>query len=1018
MRFNWVAWLMRNYRITFLLIGIFCLLGIFGVQVMPKDEFPGYTIRTAVVAAVYPGATSEEVEEQVVRPLERYLFTFSEVRRDHTTSTSQNGVGLLFVELNEEVSNSDEVWNKIKHGLNTFKATLPSGCLAIVVNDDFGDVSALLIALESDTRSYRELHGYSEALQDRLRRVPSVSNVRCLGDVPEQITLTVDRQRLAAYGIGQTTLMQALSAQGLTTMAGTVSTPMSNVSIHVAPTTTTEDDIANLIIYIGADGETVRVRDVATVSRGYDMSGGYIQNNQHPCILLSLEMSPGNNIVQYGEEVQAVLDDFIAHDLPDDVNIARIVDQPKVVDMCIQDFLVNLIESMLVIILVMLVLFPLRTALIAGLTVPLSTFISIGVMYLLGIPLNIMTLAGLIIVLGMIVDNSIVVLDGYTEYIDRGMSRWHAAAESARHYFAPMAFATLCICAMFYPFLLTMNGILREMIYFIPVTITIGLVVSLLVAVVVIPNMEYALIRPRRSTKKSITDYVQQGYEHVLRWVFGHGWLTIFLGVVLVIASLFIFPLLKIRFLPFSDRNQFVVEVFLPEGSGIDETRAVADSIYRMLDADERVLNITTLVGCSSPRFQISYAPQMAGPNFAQLIVNTPSNETTVDLLHEYDVHSNDFPGAYVRYKRLDFQNFDAFELRFYGEDIDSMQYCADQVMDELRRNPDLEWVRTSYASPIPHADILLDPVASAQLGITRTLAQLQLTLSTGSITLGSVWEDGYALPVVLKDSRQDHLDYSSLGDLSLTSMPHDARLTATPIPLRQVAQVQPRWSPAKIVHRGGERCMTVTAEPRWYLLTDPLQPVYEDYVREHVRLPEGVRFEMGGSVENNAAIMTPVIKGFVIAFVIVFFFILLNFKNYKLTLISLVSMLLAVPGAMLGLWAINRMMGVTAIFGFVTLMAMIMRNEILIFDHAHGLVTKGWSVRDAAYDAGRRRMVPIFLTTATTAVGVIPMILAGSSFWMPVGVTIFAGGIGMLVLVVTVLPVIYWKIYENHHEK
>ena len=239
---SWAAWPINNYRITIVITALLFCFGLFGLYMMPKDEFPAFVVRQGVVVVVMPGATSEEIEAQVARPLERYLFTFKEVRRDKTTTTSQNGMCIVMLQLQEDIDigRKDEVWSKLKHGLNNFKSQLPSGVLAIVVNDDFGDACALLITLESDQRSYRELQQYSDELADRLRRVASVSNVRQYGEVKEQLTLYVDRERLAAYGIGQAALMQAINGQGLTTMAGSVTSGEQNIQLHVTPTQSSE----------------------------------------------------------------------------------------------------------------------------------------------------------------------------------------------------------------------------------------------------------------------------------------------------------------------------------------------------------------------------------------------------------------------------------------------------------------------------------------------------------------------------------------------------------------------------------------------------------------------------------------------------------------------------------------------------------------------------------------------------------------------------------------------------------
>ena len=1012
---NWVSWLMRSYRITFLVIILLLALGFFGFEKMAKAEFPEMVIRQGVVAAIYPGATAEEVEEQVARPLERYLFTFDEVKRHKTTTTSKNGICIVMVELQDDVQDKDRVWSKIKHGLNAFKMSdLPSGVVALAVNDDFGSASALLIAIESDNRPYRDLKGYSDDLADALRRIPSVSNVVLYGDTREQITVYVDQQRLSAYGIGKAAVAQALHAAGNTTAAGSVSGQEKDIPIHIKPAASSEAEIENIIIFSDPQNHVVRVKDVAEVKREYDIDESYIQYNGHSCVLLSLEMMGGNNIVQYGKDVQRVLDDFTANKLPADVTVSRIADQCKVVENSVADFMINLIESMLVIVIVMLILFPWRTAVVAGVMVPLSTFISIGIMYLLGAPLNTCTLAGLIIVLGMVVDNAIVVLDGYLEFIKKGMSRWYAAAHSAQKYFMPMMLATLCICVIFFPFLFTLTGVMKDFIFWLPWTIFINLMVSLVLAVMLLPNLEVMLIKTAHKSngnkKKPFTDHVQDTYNNVLNWTFRHPWITILGAVGLVVGSIvLIAPNLKIRMMPTADRDQFAVEISLPEGSGLKDTRAIVDSVENALRQEEDVTSITSFVGCSSPRFHQAYAPKVAGRNYAQIIVNTKSQGATIDLLDKLEpLYSERYPNAFVKFKQLDFQNFNPFEYRFYSDNADSLRVAAERMMARMRQMPELMNIHTDWDEPRPLIEVELDPIRPAQLGINRTITELQLAIATGNTKMGQLWEGDYEVPLVLKDIGGSDLNCDDIGNIYVGY--HGTNGVA----LRQIADVAPVWSAANILHRGGERCITVTCDLKRNILPKPLHARLRQVATQEIQLPVGVRFEVGGEPENDVETGGHILTGFIIALIIVFFFILFNFKTYKITITCMLAILLMLPGALLGLWLMNRAVGLTSIFGFITLVGMIMRNEILIFEHANDMRRHGLSIRDAAHDAGRRRMVPIFLTTATTAVGVVPMIIAATNFWMPVGVTIFAGGIGSLILVVTVLPVVYWKLFDH----
>jgi multidrug efflux pump subunit AcrB len=712
------------------------------------------------------------------------------------------------------------------------------------------------------------------------------------------------------------------------------------------------------------------------------------------------------------------------------VKVTRIADKPKVVRLSVRDFLRDLFIAMVVIILVMMVLFPLRSAIVAAITIPLSTMVSVAIMYLVGIELNIVTLAALIVVLGMIVDNSIVVIDGYLEYLDKGHEPHVAAVESARQYFLPMMLATLCICIIFFPFLWTMKGVFHDCLKDFPWTVTINLMVSLLLAVTVIPFLEVRIIKPDKVATggNAITQWVQKTYDHVLDFTFRNPWTTIVGGLIVILLSSIIIPTLKIRLFPYADRDQFAVEIFLPDGKGLNETEQLADCVRDSLAADERVTSITSFIGCSSPRFMDAYAPQIAGNNYAQFIVNTKSNKATLELLAKYQPMLGErFPNAYVKFKRLDYLEVNELEYRFYGDNLDSLHVVAERLMERMREMPELEWVHTDFFQPYPIVNVQLDPVASAQLGITRTSAQLTLGATTSDLQVGQLWEGNRDVPVVVRG--ENDLTFSGVQDIALstpaTILSGNVGDKTSAVTLRQVADVAPLWSESRIQHRGGERCITVTAQFKQGVYTSPVEKDIARIMQHEIQLPQGVRCEVGGEIEYGNEAMPQIFGGIIIAIIIIFIFLLFNFKKYGITLVCIAALGLMIPGTLIGLGLMNRALGLTSIFGLITLMGIIMRNEILIFEHANDLVKKyvaksgDWTVdrraynravKRAAYDAGKRRMVPIFLTTATTAVGVVPMIIAQSSFWMPVGVTIFAGGIGSLIMVVTMLPVVYWK--------
>ena len=485
---------MHYNSIMLLLMVVLIGFGVFALINMPKNEFPSFTIRQGVVAAVYPGATSAEVEEQVTKPLETFLWGFKEIKKEKTRSQTKDGITYVFVELNDDVTNKDEFWSKFKIKLQQFKVTLPQGVLALIANDDFGDTSAMLITLESKTKTYRELHEYMNALKDRLRTIPELANLRVSGEQGEEIGVYIDRAKLSDYGINSVTLLSNLSSQGMTLMSGKVNDGQTTRPIHLRSQMNSENDVANRIVYSDPRGNVIRLRDIATIKREYPDADKYVKNNGQKCLVLSIEMNEGSNIVQFGDKVKNILADFQST-LPQDVSTYTITDQSEVVNTSVMDFLKELLIAIASVVVVIMLLLPMRVASVAASTIPITIFITLGLFYAFGIELNTVTLASLIVALGMIVDNSIVIIDSYIEKIDEGMSRWHAATYSAKEFFSSIFSATLAISITFFPLLLTMKGMMKDFVKWFPLGISVVLGASLLVAVLVVPWMQYTFIR-------------------------------------------------------------------------------------------------------------------------------------------------------------------------------------------------------------------------------------------------------------------------------------------------------------------------------------------------------------------------------------------------------------------------------------------------------------------------------------------------------------------------------------------
>lgn len=1014
-----LEWAMHNRQVILLLVGVLFAAGIYSLVKMPKQEMPEYTMRKGLVVGVYPGASSGQVEEQLTKPLERYLFTYSEVKRQTTTSKTEDGIVYIFVDLADDVKDNNIVWSKIKHGLASFKSTLPSGVMAVVVNDNFGDVSAVLITMESDDKTYREIDGYCDAFEDRLRAVPDVANVRRYGSQKEQITIYVDNQKLAAYGIGSKMLVANLFAQGFTTMSGSLENSQTVMPIHIAETYRTEQEIANQIIFSSPQGDVVRVKDIGRVVREYPQSEPYITHNGRRCVLLSVEVNPKANIITFGKEVNEVLDKFKTG-LPQSVNINRIADQPEIVKASINTFLYELLIAILAVILVIIILLPFRVSIVSAMSIPITIAITFTVMYIMNIPLNFVTLAALMAVLGIIVDDTIVVVDNYIDKLDAGIDRWNATIRSVQEYFKSILSATLAISITFFPILFTTTGYMSDMIRHFPWTVCIALFSSLLVGVLVIPIIQYFLIKrglhaPSESSRKkrrSFLDIVQSAYEKLLAKTFVFPKTTLLIALASVIIGVFLFMFVPIRIMPVAERDQFAVEIYLPKDSPLKKTAAVADSVENILRNDKRVKSLSAFIGTSSPRFHFLYAPNMPSKSYAQLIINTVSNKATEEMLDEYtNKYACYFPEAYVRFKQLDFQEAQApLEIRLTSDNINELKTQAEKVSRYLNGLDECLWVRTSFDAPVQSAKIELNPAETARLGINKTLVSLGISSGLTGMNISDVWEGNYNVPVRIQPESMEN-NISDLENVQISG------LLGTSVPLRQIAKITPGWNEGAITHRSGIRTITVLADLKRGIDENKTLNKISDYADSQIvpRLPAGMTLEYGGSREQNEQIFSPLILGMILAFIMMFFILVFHFRKLKLAVIVMASAVLCVFGAAFGVWITRIDFNAFAILGIIGLVGIIVRNGIIMFDYIEYLrFKKGERVKQAAFDAGKRRMRPIFLTSAVAAMGVLPMIISQSPMWAAMATIIFFGILISMVLIVTVLPVVYWLVYRG----
>lgn len=1018
---NIITWFIQGRKFIYLFIIAAVAVGVAGLFKMNRDQLPPFKIKQGLIAAVLPGATAEQINEQVAKPLEDVMFSFSEVDRKSLKTVCRDGVCYMYVDLVSAQEKKDEVWSKIKHTLNSSKLKFPPTLAALVVLDDFSEVSALLIALESDDKGNMEMKRYAEDLCVRLRAIPTLAKAEVIGGQNEEIAVTLDSDRLSGYAISPASLMLGYRSATLYGSGGSVGIGNANLPIHIENPVTSEQEIEDYIIYSDDAGSVLRLRDVASVERRIQPDSPSLSYNGHTAVVVNVCMREKNNIVEFGEEVDKVLSEFCAG-LPDSVHVSRITDHPKDVRISIMDFLRDLLVAMLVVIFVMLLLFPFRSALIASSGVPVCIFVTMAVMYVTGMELNTVTLAAMIAVLGMVVDDSIITMDGYMVELGKGSDRIKAASRSATSLFMPMFIATMGIALMFFPCPHILSGYFGDFTRAFPWVVAIALFCSLAYAMLVVPSLEVKFIKSPHSDENAFSrvqgrffNALQKVYEKCEAFCFKRPSLTITAGIIAVFLGILMFSQVNIQMLPSVDSESFTVEVSLDNNSSIAQTRAVSDSLTTLLLKDPRIESVTSFVGQSVPRFQAMIMPVLPGPNVAVLIVNTVSRTATVDLIEEYEgKYEHIFPNASVFFHKIDYKVGNSVEVVLTGRSVDDIKPCADSILNFLHGMSDeLKGVHSEQEESTPFVKISLNPEAAAKVGVDKTLLSLSLQGTVDGRPLADIYEGTEKIPVNLYTSSVcDTMQYSDFGNILLPSLKPGVN-----IPLSQVAEITPEWRKSIVTRYGGEESIAVYGNMKAYRSQPVAMKKVKDFVGNKILpiLPEGASVQYSGLEKYNSTFAPEVGLCFVVAVFILFMFLLIHFRKIRIAVLTLLLSLLCLFGASFGLWLFEMDLTVPAVLGLISLVGIVVRNGIIMFDYAEHLrENEGLDAREAALLAGQRRMRPIFLTSCTTALGVLPMILSRDGLWMPMGLVISFGTMMSIVLIVLVMPVSYWQIFKN----
>ena len=1021
---NFVKASLKYKQVTLSVLFLVFAAGIYSLLNMPRREDPKITIPAALVMVYYPGANSSQVEEQVTKKLEEYLFQFEEVRKDKTYSITMDGMVEMHVWLNDNVRKPDIFWSKLKHQLLVAKTVdLPEGVIGPVVNSDFGDCEAMVIGVESRNASLAELKEVTKKIEANLRTIPTASKIKRIGEQQEQITVTYISAKLAQYGISLQQVVKVLQSQNSIGPAGEIKSGNLTTPLYTEGYFQTENDIRNQVVGASKSGAIIRLGDIAEVSRSYAEPTSKITVNGNPAIILNVQMQEGHNIVKFGKEVTRELKE-VSRQLPENIKLTIIADQPDLVNKNVSQFLHEFLLAILAVILVVFLMLPMSIAAVAATAIPVTISITFALLNMFGIELHQVSLATLIVVLGMVVDDAIVIADNYVTLLDKGHDRWTAAWRSATDLVVPVLTATVTIIAAFVPMVI-LTGVIGEFIFALPITVAIALSSSFVVAMLLTPMLCYLFIKKGLQvddTKKagakrriSLLDRMQSGYNKAIDWCAGHTGITIAGCLLTVVLAGLLFAVgVRHKFFPAAERNQFIVELRMPTATQLEKTEEAILRIEKRIHDDRRVVSYATFIGRSAPRFYYNYSPEAPSTNFAQILINTASVRATKSL---YDELSGSVAGLIpegmpqVKLMQQGQPLNAPVEVRIIGEDLGQLKQLGEQVKDIIRNTNGSDLVRSDFMEDYYGYSIQLKDEAS-RLGFTTSSISQTIFTGFAGLPVSKIYEGSNAVDILLKLDSKSRQNVRDLENIYIESPVTGAR-----IPLRQIAEIKPQWNTGRIMHRAGLRTLTIESETTEDVLASELLNEIRPKI-SGLTLPAGFLIEYGGEHANKTEVFGVMTTALLISLIAIFLVLMFQFRNIKEVGLVMVTIPLSLFGAILGLVITGNDFGFTAFVGLISLSGIVVRNAIILIDHANELLENGMDIRTSAIEAGKRRLRPIFLTAMAAAIGVWPMILSGSPLWSPLASVIAFGVVWAMIISTLAIPVLYLSIIKPGDKK
>jgi multidrug efflux pump len=1020
--FNLSEWALQHRAFTGFMMVLLLLGGVFAFTQLRQREDPEFTFRVMVVKTLYPGATAQEVEEQVTDRLEKKIQELPNL--DYLRSYSKPGESVIFVTPREDIAPKEipNLWYQVRKKVGDISLGLPPNVIGPFFNDEFGDTYTLLYAFTGDGFSYAELKDAADAVRQQFLRLDNIEKVDLLGTQDEKIFVEFSDQKLAQLGLDGLTVAETLQAQNSLTAAGTINTAQRDVPIRLSGDFTSVDDLKNLAVRI--NGRTLRVSDFAEVRRGYvDPPQEKMRVNGKEAVGLGITINKRGDALVVGQAVEALMTE-VQNQLPIGMDISQVANQPRVVKEQMHEFSRSFVEALASVLLVSFLSLGLRTGSVVALTVPLVLAATLLCLLLLGIDLHRISLNALILALGLLVDDAMIAIEMMLRKLEEGWDKLKAATYAYKVTAMPMLTGTLITIAGFLPVGLA-NSAAGEYTVAIFQVLAIALLMSWLGAVVFTPYLGFLLLKVKpKETANPLTLTLSLGerglneakehalyatpfYQGLRRWVtfcVRHRNSVIIATLALFASGIFTLTRIPEQFFPLSNRPEVIIDLWLPEGSAFAETEAAAKRMEAILAKDEDIAHYTAYVGGGSPRFFLLIVQQLANTNLAEFVVMSKDNAARERVMQRVRAaFASDFPNVRGRVMRLNVGPPMDYPLvfRVIGEDPNILRPLADKVAAIVRANPKTVDVNDDWHERMPSVRLNLDQDKARALGVSTASLSQALQAHYSGLPVGQLREENRLIEIIWRAQAKLRTDAADLPNVQIRTANGDSEPLAQFVNFANVFEDSIRW------RRDRFPTISVRADVAdGALAPDVAKEIIPALKPLQAKLPPGYSIEIGAAKEDADKSQQSILIWIPLVVVVTLVLLMLQLHNLSRTLLVFSTAPLGIIGAAFALLLFGMPFGFVALLGIIALAGMIMRNAVILVDQIEQDQTAGLPAWEAIIESTVRRFRPIMLTAVAAILAMIP--LSRNDFFGPQAVAIMGGLIVATLLTVFFLPALY----------